>query len=162
MQLCQNFGISGGGVWTPQTPPLGTPLFCIIIVILSTILWKVDSKVTLERPLRPWVGAVLEFYSYFNLDGILCVGGQRHFPTVFTPRKDPLPVLREAGWVPGPFWAGSECLTSIGFRFPNRPTRNESLYQLLCPGLHVRVYNLTTYNRVSCLYFLSVHNRCWI
>ena len=21
------FGISGGGVWTPQTPPLGTPLF---------------------------------------------------------------------------------------------------------------------------------------
>ena len=25
-QLCQNFGISGGGVWTPQTPPLGMPL----------------------------------------------------------------------------------------------------------------------------------------
>ena len=24
--LCQNFGISGWGVWTPQPPPLGTPL----------------------------------------------------------------------------------------------------------------------------------------
>jgi hypothetical protein len=25
-QLCQNFGISGGGVEPPQTTPLGTPL----------------------------------------------------------------------------------------------------------------------------------------
>jgi len=24
----------------------------------------------------------------------------------FTPRKDPVPIVQEAGWVPGPVWTG--------------------------------------------------------
>jgi hypothetical protein len=35
------------------------------------------------------------------LDGL---GGQRHAPATFTTRKDPVPILQEAGWAPGPVW----------------------------------------------------------
>jgi hypothetical protein len=33
-------------------------------------------------------------------------GGGRHTPAAFTPRKDPLSIVQEAGWDPGPFWTG--------------------------------------------------------
>ena len=29
----------------------------------------------------------------------------------FTPRKDPLPIVQEAGWAPGPVWTGAENLS---------------------------------------------------
>jgi hypothetical protein len=38
------------------------------------------------------------------------VGGQRHFPAAFTPGKDPVPILQEAGWAQGPVWIGAENL----------------------------------------------------
>ena len=41
------------------------------------------------------------------LDG---VGGQRHVPAAFTPGKDPVPIVQEAGWAPGPVWIGAENL----------------------------------------------------
>ena len=28
----------------------------------------------------------------------------------FTPSKDPVPIVQEAGWAPGPVWAGAENL----------------------------------------------------
>ena len=36
--------------------------------------------------------------------------GQRHAPAVFTPGKDPVPIVQEAGWAPGPVWTGAENL----------------------------------------------------
>ena len=36
----------------------------------------------------------------------------------------------EAGWVSGPFWTGVENLAATGIRFPDRPSRGESLYRL--------------------------------
>jgi hypothetical protein len=39
------------------------------------------------------------------------VGGQHHTPAVFTPGKDPVPIVQEAGWAPGPVWIGVENLT---------------------------------------------------
>jgi len=30
---------------------------------------------------------------------------------LFTPGKDPVPILQEAGWAPGPVWTGAENLT---------------------------------------------------
>jgi hypothetical protein len=30
------------------------------------------------------------------------VSGQQHAPTHFNPGKDPVPIVQEAGWVPGP------------------------------------------------------------
>jgi hypothetical protein len=33
----------------------------------------------------------------------------------FTPRKDPVPIVQEAGWAPEPAWMGAENLTPPGF-----------------------------------------------
>jgi hypothetical protein len=30
---------------------------------------------------------------------------------LFTPGKDPIPIVQEAGWAPGPVWTGVENLT---------------------------------------------------
>ena len=52
----------------------------------------------------------------------------------FTPEKDPVPIVQEAGWAPGPVWTGAENLAYTGIRSPDRPTRSESLYRLSYPG----------------------------
>ena len=52
----------------------------------------------------------------------------------FTPGKDPVPIVQEAGWVPGPVWTGAENLAPIGIRSPDRPARSTSLYRLRCRG----------------------------
>ena len=38
------------------------------------------------------------------------VGGSAPSPGRFTPGKDPVPILQESGWVPGPVWTGAENL----------------------------------------------------
>ena len=55
-------------------------------------------------------------------------------PGRFTPGKDPVPIVQEAGWAPGSVWAGAENLASTGIRSPDRPARSESLYRLGYPG----------------------------
>ena len=65
------------------------------------------------------------------------VGGQRHGPAAFTPAKDPVPIVQEAAWVPGPVWTGAENLAPTGIRSPDRPARRESLYTLLSRVLKV-------------------------
>ena len=47
----------------------------------------------------------------------------------FTPGKDPVPILQEAGWVPGPFWTGGKS-SSHRHSIPDRPARSQSLYRL--------------------------------
>ena len=53
---------------------------------------------------------------------------------VSTPGKDPVPIVQEAGWAPGPVWTGAENLAPAGNRFPEPPARSESLYRLSYPG----------------------------
>ena len=65
----------------------------------------------------------------------MVVGGQRQAPAAFTPGKDPVPIIQEAGWAPGPVWMGAENLVPTGIRSPDRPARSKSLYQLSYPGL---------------------------
>ena len=36
------------------------------------------------------------------------VGSQPHAPATSTPGKDPVPIVQEAGWAPGPVWTGGE------------------------------------------------------
>ena len=55
-------------------------------------------------------------------------------PGGFTPGKDPLPIVQEAGWAPWPVWSGSENLAPTGIRSPDRPARSESLYRLSYPS----------------------------
>jgi hypothetical protein len=55
------------------------------------------------------------------------VGGQHHAPTAFTPGKDAIPILQEAGWALEPVWRGAENLVPTGIRFPDLPAGSESL-----------------------------------
>ena len=40
---------------------------------------------------------------------------------LFTPGKDPVPIVQEAGWAPGPVWTGAENLAPTGIRSTDRP-----------------------------------------
>ena len=59
------------------------------------------------------------------------VGGQHHAPAAFTPGKDPVPIVQEAGWASEPVWIGAENLAP---RSPDLPARSESQYLLSYPG----------------------------
>ena len=48
--------------------------------------------------------------------------------------KDPVPIVQEAGWAPGPVWTGAKNLASTGIRSPGRPVRSQSLYRLSYPA----------------------------
>jgi len=50
--------------------------------------------------------------------------------TFFTPGKDPVAIVQEAGWASGPVWTGAENVASTGIRSPDRPARSQSLYRL--------------------------------
>jgi hypothetical protein len=58
---------------------------------------------------------------------------------LFTPGKDPVPIVQEAGWAPGPVWTGAENLTPTGIRSPDRPARSQSLYGLSYPAQMYKV-----------------------
>jgi hypothetical protein len=64
------------------------------------------------------------------------VGWSTPGPGRFTPGKDPVPIVQEAGWAQVAFCKGAEKLASTGIRSPDRPARNKSLYRLHYPGLH--------------------------
>jgi hypothetical protein len=42
--------------------------------------------------------------------------GQRHAPAELPMGKDPVPIVQEAGWAPGPIWRGAESLATTGIR----------------------------------------------
>jgi len=56
----------------------------------------------------------------------------------FTPGKDPVPILQEAGWTPGPVWTGGKSRPHRD-SIPDRPARSQSLYRLSYPA-HTRYF----------------------
>jgi hypothetical protein len=53
---------------------------------------------------------------------------------LFTPGKDLVLTVQEAGWARGPVWTGAGKLAPTGIRSPDRPTRNQLLYRLHYPA----------------------------
>jgi len=53
---------------------------------------------------------------------------------LFIPGKNPVPIVQEAGWAPGPVWTGAENLAPTGIRSPDRSARSQSLYRLSYPA----------------------------
>jgi len=51
----------------------------------------------------------------------------------FTPRKDLVPILQEAGWAPGPVWMGRKSRPHRD-SIPDRTARSQSLYRLSYPA----------------------------
>ena len=88
---------------------------------------------TFYRSRRPlgWVGIALLFL------------GPRHSrwgwgvsPTsrpLLTPGKDPVPIVLEAGWAPGPVWTGGKSRPHRD-SVTDRPARSQSLYRLSYPA----------------------------
>jgi hypothetical protein len=63
-------------------------------------------------------------------------------PRPLYPReRDPVRIVQEAGWAPGPVWTATVNLASAGIRSPDRPPRSESLYRLSHPGPHLKNYS---------------------
>jgi len=57
------------------------------------------------------------------------MSGQQHAPAAhFTPGKDPVPILQEAGWAPGPIWTDGKSRPHRD-SIPDRPARSQSLYR---------------------------------
>ena len=52
----------------------------------------------------------------------------------FTPGKDPVPILQDDGWAPGPVWTGGKSRPHRD-SIPDRPARSQSLYRLSYPDL---------------------------
>jgi hypothetical protein len=63
-------------------------------------------------------------------------------PGRFTPGKDPVPTVQEAGWAPGPVWTCAKNLVPTGILSPDRPGGRQSLYRLSYPA-HMIVYKAT-------------------
>jgi len=61
------------------------------------------------------------------------LGGQPHAQAASTRGKDPVPIVREAGWSPGPVWTGGKSRPHRD-SILDRPARNQSLYRLSYPA----------------------------
>ena len=56
-------------------------------------------------------------------------------PGRFTPGKDPVTIVQETEWAPGPVWTGAENIVPpTGIGSPDRPARSKPLYRPSYPG----------------------------
>jgi hypothetical protein len=56
-------------------------------------------------------------------------------PGRFTPGKNPVPIVQEARWAPGPIWTCAKNRTPTGIRSPDHPARSQSPYRLSYPAV---------------------------
>jgi hypothetical protein len=74
---------------------------------------------------------------------------------LFTPGKDPVPFLLEAGLAPGPVWKGAEKLAPIGIRSPDCPACSQSLYRQSYPARICLWYSCHNWFTRTCKKLLS-------
>jgi hypothetical protein len=81
----------------------------------------------------PRGGLEVELYS-FSTSALERGGWSAPRPGRLTPGKDPVPLVQEAGWAPGPVWTCAKNLAPTEIRFPDPPARSQSLYRLSYPA----------------------------
>jgi hypothetical protein len=66
----------------------------------------------------------------------------------FTAGKDPVPILQEAGWAPGPVWTDRKSRPHRD-SIPDRPAHSQSLYWLSYPAhyIHTHTHSDTSANK---------------
>jgi len=118
-------------------------MLCVVTVThitASDTLKTVKVKCTLVQALRLCTGRTAHGRSRGIALPFLDHGTRRGWRVsvtprpLFTPRKDPVPIVQEAGWAPGPVWTGAENLAATGIQSPDRPARSQSLYRLSYPA----------------------------
>jgi len=98
-------------------------------------LWVKKLKCTLAQGLRLCTGRTACRGSRGMVLLFLDHGTRSVTPRpLFTPGKDTVPIVQEAGWAPGPVWTCAENLVPTGIRSPDRPARSQSLYRLSYPA----------------------------
>ena len=101
---------------------------------------KSEVKCTLVQALRLCTGCTAHRESRGIALLFLDHGTRRGWGISVTPRplftsgKDPVPIVEEAGWAPGPVWTGAENLAPTLIRSPDCPARSQSLYWLCYPA----------------------------
>ena len=65
----------------------------------------------------------------------------------FTPGKDPVSIVQEAGWAPGPVWMGGKSRPHR-HSIPDHPVRRQSLYRL---SYRSHIINIIIPLRYNCL-----------
>ena len=80
---------------------------------------------------------------------------------LFTPGKDPVPIIQEAGWAPGLVWTDAENFSLTGIWSPDRPARSQSLYGLGYPGRSEFHYSNNIMSTGSFLFNDCVKNYLW-
>ena len=108
--------------WEPEVPPKRQCLFT-----------KVKVKCSRYRPgvaQRVGRGIALLFHDRGTRRGWVVSRTPRPH---FTPGKDPVPILQEAGWTTGPVWRGGHSRPHRD-SIPDRSARSQSLYRLSYPA----------------------------
>jgi hypothetical protein len=109
---------------------------------------KDKVKVTIVQALRLCTGCTVHRGSrgialLFMTNGTGRGWGVSFTPQLlFTPGKDQVPIVQEAGWAPGPVSTGAENLAPTGIRSLDRPARSQSLYWLRYPA-HSVTHNIS-------------------
>ena len=73
------------------------------------------------------------------LDWIVC---STPHPGCFTSGEDTRYIIQEAGWAPGPVWAGAENFTPTGVRSSDRLAGSELLYRLSYSDTYLITLNI--------------------
>jgi hypothetical protein len=88
------------------------------------------------------------------------LGGQHHAPAAFTPGKNPVPIVQEAGWTSEPVWIDAENLGPTRIRSSDLPSRSESLYRLCHPGYHPKIiyrFIISKFNLINLFEYLFIY-----
>jgi hypothetical protein len=114
------------------------PWATLIQTALYDISKKKKSKGTGRTAQRGSRGIALPFHDHGTRRGW---GVSVRPRSLFTPRKDPVPIVQEAGGVPRPVWTGAGNLAQTGIRYPDCPARIKSLYrQRYRAHTHTHIY----------------------
>ena len=82
-------------------------------------------------------GIALLFHDCLTRTGLVVSSTPRPH---FTPGKDTVPILQEAGWAPGPVWTGGKSRPHRD-SIPDRSARSQSLYRLSYPAdIYIYIY----------------------
>jgi len=64
--------------------------------------------------MRAQRGIAVWLYSFFNLSSRLGFYGKPTSQLLYLWEREPVPIVQEGGWAPGPVWMGAENLAPSG------------------------------------------------
>ena len=130
----------------------------VLYNILIPLMWKVKVKWSCYTPSvaqRLGKRIALLFHDRGTSRGWVVSSTSRLY---LTPWKDPIPILQEGGWAPGPVWTGGKSRPHRDL-IPDHPARSQLLYRLSYLAHIPLMYRTIIQNKrkVLCLsIFLSV------